>query len=182
MEATRDEIKIGFENILQPHNRTFEKWLASAHYQLYKYYLRQYETPHDIVNALYVKFMDGQRKWDKTKCPDFIQFFLKSIQSHVKNLARIQKVNIEIDDECTLTECTERNNPLHTEEFIELCMTKLKDDEKLLQLFNAFSDGLANKEVAKELCMNIRDVQNAKKRILRKLQPVYVEYFGKCKE
>jgi DNA-directed RNA polymerase specialized sigma24 family protein len=182
MEATRDEIKSGFENFLQPHNRTFEKWLASADYQLYKYRLRQYETPHDIVNALYVKFMDGQRKWDKAKCPDFIQFVFKAIQSHVKNLARTQKVYIEIDDQCAITVWNERNNPLHREEFIELCMTKLKDDEKLLRIFNSFSDGLANRDVAKDLNMNIREVRNAKKRIIRKLQPVYEEYFKKSKE
>ena len=54
------------------------------------------------------------------------------------------------------------------EEFMELCKNKIKNDEKLLQLFNAFSNGLSNMDVAKEFSLSIREVQNAKKRILRK--------------
>jgi hypothetical protein len=179
MEATQDEIKSGFENILQDHNRTLETWLASAHVQLDKYRLLQCLSAHDVVHALYVKLMEGERRWDKDKCPDFIQFFFKAIRSHVKNLAITQKVCVEIDDQSKITVWNDWNNPLHMEEFMELCKNKLKNDEQLLRIFNAFSDGLANKDVAKELSMNIRDVQNAKKRMLRILKPVYGNYFGK---
>ena len=177
MEATRDEIKSGFEKILQRQDGTFERWLASADFRLYKYRLLAGESAEDVVHTLYVKLMEGQRKWDKEKCPDFIQFFFKAIQSHVKNLAITQKVHVEIDDRHAVTVWNDWNNPLHMEEFMELCRNKIKNDEKLLQLFNAFSNGLSNMDVAKELSLSIREVQNAKKRILRKLQPVYGKYF-----
>jgi hypothetical protein len=67
--------------------------------------------------------------------------------------------------------------PMH--EFITLCLERLRREDGLLPLFYAFSDGLSNREVARELNMNIRDVQNAKKRIIRRLMPVYERYYGK---
>jgi len=177
MEATRDEIKIGFENILQIHNRTFEKWLASAQFQLYKYSLLRYHNARDVVHSLYVKFMDGERTWDKEKCPDFEQFFFKAIHSHVKNLAITQKMQVPLDDDRFMSAWNDRDTTEHMEEFMELCRNTLKADESLLQIFDAFSDGFANRDTARVLNLDIRDVLNAKKRIIRKLQPIHDAYF-----
>jgi RNA polymerase sigma factor (sigma-70 family) len=182
MEATRDEIKSCFKEILQRDDGTFEKWLASANFRLHKYCLLRYESAHDVVHTLFVKLMDGRRKWDKEKDPDFAYFIFRLIHSHILNLAITRKEEVEFDEDRETQAWDDLNThgPLH--EFMEICLQRVSRDESLVPIFYAFSDGLSNREVARELNMRIRDVQNAKKRIIRRLQPVYERYYKSSEE
>ena len=155
----------------------YEKWLFSAHKQLQNYHLHSCENAEDVVHTLYVKLMDGRRKWDKDKYPDFIIFFFMLIKSHIRNLAETEKEEVELDDPVEKLFRNYRSSLGQPSEFKELCLKKLGDDENLRKIFYAFADGLANREVAKDLNLNIRIVQNTKKRIIRKLQPVYDQYY-----
>ena len=179
MEATRDEIKLGFEKVMQCQDGTFQKWLASAHFQLHKYNLLRYESAQDVVHTLYVKLMDGQRKWNMEKEPDFAVYFFKLIYSHIRNLAITKKERVEYDEDKEAHAWNDLSSHGLRHEFMELCLQRLTQDESLVQIFYAFSDGLSNWKVAQDLNISIRDVQNAKKRIIRRLKPVYERYFEK---
>ena len=177
MEATQDEIKRVFETLMVQNDGVYEKWLASAHVRLQNYHLHSCESAEDVVHTLYVKLMNGRRKWDKDKYPDFIIFFFMLIKSHIRNLAETEKEEVELDDPVEKFFGNNRSLLEQACEFKELCLKKLGDDERLRKVFCAFADGLANREVAKDLNLNIRIVQNTKKRIIRKLQPVYDQYY-----
>jgi hypothetical protein len=99
------------------------------------------------------------------------------IRSHINNLAETENDEIELDDQMEINSQDIPGFTGQMYEFKELCLNELGDDEGLRKIFCAFSDGLANREVAKDLDMSICDVQNAKKRIIRKLQPVYDQYY-----
>jgi len=99
------------------------------------------------------------------------------IKSHISNLAETEKDKVELEDQMETISLIDQNLPGQTHEFKELCLKELKDDENLRKIFCAFSDGSTNRDVAKNLDLNIRVVQNAKKRIIRKLQLVYDQYY-----
>ena len=177
MEATQDEIIRGFATILKQTDGTYERLLASAHHRLENYHLLECVNEKDVLHTLFIKLIDGDRKWDKDKYPNFVIFLFMLIKSHISNLAEIEKGEVELDDQMEINSQDIPGFHGQMHEFKELCLNELGKDESLRKIFCAFSDGLANREVAKDLDMSICDVQNAKKRIIRKLQPVYDQYY-----
>jgi RNA polymerase sigma factor (sigma-70 family) len=176
MEATRDEIKTHFEAILKRDDGVFEKWLASAHFLLQRYHLLEYESAGDVLNTLYVKLIDGPRKWDKEKYPDFVIYIFMLIQSSIRNLAETEKKKTAFHGETVTLLQQEHHTPYPVPELMDLCLNELGPDEVMRKIFSAMSEGLPNREVAEELNLNICFVQNMKKRIIRKLMPVFEEY------
>lgn len=65
------------------------------------------------------------------------------------------------------------------QEFETLCLKVLKDDVDAGIIFLDLLVEDTNKEIAEDLGIDVSMVENAKKRIQRKLLPVYQEYFGK---
>ncbi|MDD8017241.1 MAG: sigma-70 family RNA polymerase sigma factor [Bacteroidota bacterium] len=67
---------------------------------------------------------------------------------------------------------------LAMQELETLCLKKLEHDADAGIIFLGMLDKKTNKEIAEDLGIGVSAVENAKKRIQRKLRPVYQECFG----
>lgn len=178
-----NEIKALFETIVLDDDGTFKKWLAYTYKLLAGYGLLHLYSPQEIVNTVYLKIVENARIWDRTKFPDIRRFFFVVIKSHIGNLAKKEREKVEFDEEfhkpAIETDC-DYEGTRNFNEFLTIALEKLDHDKQEDKIFLCFLDNMQNLEIAEHLTISVHDVENAKKRIQRKLIPLYEKYYPLC--
>lgn len=133
----------------------------------------------DIVLFSIEQIYHGQRNWDPQKAPELKDALISIINSNISNnIYSSEYKKRKIIDDSSEEENnfwdsqTTGENPEKEIEFKELRGTIyefLDDSEEDQTILMCIEDGYTNKEIAKMLEKSIRDIENAKKRIKRKL-------------
>ena len=197
MICDSEKILETIKEIMNKDDGTYEKWLSSAQRQLNIMLTgklkNKYEAK-DVVHCLIDKLYTGKRKWDCEKYPDFKIYFFMLIRSHISNLADFEEKYVdvndyrELDEECDNIPFFETNHfkPLRdilsekdAKELEKLSLDALGNDEDASIVFCYLIDGLQNSKIAEELGVDKKFVESAKKRIKRKLLPIFEEFFGR---
>jgi RNA polymerase sigma factor (sigma-70 family) len=186
-----------FENILKNDKGIYERWLAYADLLLKTFLtgkLRNKYEAKDIIHTLFEKLCSGKRKWDKEKYPNFITFFFMLIKSHIHNLAKFEGKFFEVEEYNEEGEENENKNTSTTmeninstslssilseanaKELIELSLEKLNGNDDDGIIFLSAKDGSPNRDIAEYLGIDISLVENARKRIKRKLLPLFEKF------
>ena len=139
------------------------------------------------MHELFVKFITGKRRWDHTKYPDFSLYFCLLIKSHIDNLCGKEQHCIKQSEEFfeRCVDACEEFSPTtylledQNDSFLERCVHQLETDIFLVLIFLDMTDGMRNKEISKEIHQSVPYVENAKKRIQRKLHPLFEEFYEK---
>jgi DNA-directed RNA polymerase specialized sigma24 family protein len=144
-------------------------------------------SPEDVALEAISLVIDGQRKYDPLKQPDFTEFMRSVVDSlvyHMGNKARRRKtartpirrdaetgemVEVEFQgnepdplDECLATDVMEQVR--------EMVMAEAADDPLVLRLFECLEAGITKRaEVAEYLEVDVGEVDKAQKRFRRKL-------------
>lgn len=197
MTAEPEEIIKVFESIINNGDGTYEKWLVTADMWLNNFLTGKLKNKYqakDIVHDLFIRLCDGKRKWDKDKYPDFVIYFFMLIKSRVWNLAKYEERLVNAAESYYEDENGENGNTgliidnvnylgldqvlseADEKELYQLCLEKLNDDEDGCIIFMEAAEGKSNREIAEELGVDIRFVENAKKRVKRKLLPLFGEF------
>ncbi len=156
-----------------------------------------YFQGHDVVAELVEKTIEGVRIWDMERV-SLNTFMYRNIESVVSNKNQreyrkaVTKDNYISNDQNGET-LLQFDNLLHTDndtiekeftrkEFFELLEDELMSDNDCIELYfgireNSF-DYRKNKEISKVLGMSVKDVENLKKRFLRRCNDVFLKYYG----
>lgn len=142
----------------------------------------------DFVQEAITKVIEGKRKWDPQKNPNFIKFLLGVISSIINNHTRklISKSHSDIEAK---TEIDFWNNILSVDRIVERLELKEleeyiynqleEDDEELALLLMYQLDGYEPQDLHEMLEYDrIEDVYNANKRLKRRCRN-YIEEFQK---
>ena len=116
------------------------------------------------------------------------------IKSHIANLALRERQLVSLVPQYSPTEgdvavISEEDLPdagavdgesvlqeIFTKEFLELCQKSLEGDDTMGIVFLEMAEEKTKKEIAENLGLTVSDVENIKKRIMRKLLPPYIKY------
>jgi DNA-directed RNA polymerase specialized sigma24 family protein len=176
VENDPEFIKKSFQSILDSSDGTYEKWLHYADIMITLYRLQEYLSPGDVINSIYLKLYDGERNWNQEKYPDLRVYVFMMIKSFVNNFNEKQKKNVciaplleRIGSFATLTDSA-------ANELKEQCLFALKDDPEGREVFLKLIEFHKNQEAAKNLGIEVKSVEYAKRRIQRKLKPVFEKY------
>jgi len=153
--------------------------------------------PEDVASEAIIKVIEGKRKYNKEEYPDFKMFLrsvVDSIVSNMLNLAERKKLhrlpNVGSDSDETRTFELEDNqlsplNNLMNKEVVDevnaVLMTAFSTDNIVCGILECLRAGIMKpSEMAEYLEVNIKDVNNAQKRLRRvietKLQDFRLEY------
>ncbi|PIQ09414.1 MAG: hypothetical protein COW71_06595 [Ignavibacteriales bacterium CG18_big_fil_WC_8_21_14_2_50_31_20] len=142
----------------------------------------------DTLQNVFEKILKLKRKWYYNKVPDFLKFLRMAIFSYLRN-ERNKKDNynytpIEADEESNtllidlITEYI-YNYPADKlvnesfEQLVDKCLEELKGDEIAFFVFEEMMEhSKTNIIIAKNLGLDVKDVENAKKRIKLKMAKV----------
>ena len=177
---------------------SYNKWLVQASIHLKFINLprvKERYTAEDIVHSIIEKLYTGKRKWDYNKYPELFYHVIYLIRSIVNNLIRYEEKFIDLvsyDEiegglEDIVPAANEINEPeadlLYSKiceaELLKICDDKLKDDEDALLVFYELIENKgknSHKMIAESLGVDVQFVQNAYKRIKRKLIKVLFNY------
>ena len=137
------------------------------------------KTADDFVQEAIASIFDGEstRNWDSAKHPDINKYLMGVISSLMSNLFTSAEMKI-ITSLSPDTFGTNSPMPFYDSvpqldgkmdlvTLIEKIQTDLEDDEIAFFVFTERLDGLPNREIASSLGIEVRDVENAQKRINR---------------
>jgi len=154
-------------------------------------------TSDDVVNNVLEKIISCKRRWNKERFPYILDFIRISMLSYVRN-ERKRKAKLELVDLCNeegeleewkhhdyLTVCFNNDlnenllDPLKYQKLYDQLWFELRKDVYATFVLEKRIDGMkSNIEIARNLGIEIREVENALKRIKRK----YSEIFRQLKE
>jgi DNA-directed RNA polymerase specialized sigma24 family protein len=176
VEKDPEFIKKSFQSILDSSDGTYERWLKYADIMIALYRLQEYLSPGDVINSIFLKLYDGERNWNREKYPDLRVYVFMIIKSFVSNFYEKQKKNMcitplleGIGSFATLSDAA-------AEELKEQCLFVLKDDSEGKEVFLKLIEFHKNQEAAKNLGIEVELVEYAKRRIQRKLKPVFEKF------
>ena len=141
----------------------------------------------DVVQIVLEKIITGVRHWNKSEMPDICKFILVTIHSYIRN----EKIRTGIPDIVNFTdlpacefeypavdgarsEIKNHHNKVFASDAEMLCERLLMHFDNINDVYayyvlqEVFNGAESNIEIAEELDINIREVENAKKRIRRK--------------
>ena len=141
----------------------------------------------DVVNTVIEKTINLKRKWYRDKITDFSQFLRFSILSYIRNERKRKEANEPIDNsdelydwegvfreerfidlvrETLRQDFAEENFALNFEMLLDKCYSAFEKDENTFFVFDARLDGeKSNVKIADDLKIEVKDVENALKRI-----------------
>jgi DNA-directed RNA polymerase specialized sigma24 family protein len=146
---------------------------------------------YEIVTGAIDLALDGTRTWDPVACP-FENFMFGVVRSRASALCRstasqLVKIAAQLpppeDDSADLLDRFADDSPrAHTaltveqeQEIERLIWSVARIDSVLARiLVLAIHEGMSNIEIAKELNLPVRDVENSKKRLHRAVRKLYV--------
>jgi DNA-directed RNA polymerase specialized sigma24 family protein len=151
--------------------------------------------PEDLVDRAFELVLDGTRPWDQERNPDPKLFFcgiIKSLVSHaVESAENTQGLLVEPGAKTggLLDIPSDRMNPgelvANTElsrDFQTAVKHALADDPLAYQLLECLqADIVKPAEMAEVLNTSVREINNAQKRLARKLEPVYTEFYKRSR-
>jgi len=190
MDTQDDDLRIRLEeqdwNLITKRLIWYAQWLAhrkswhTGHDDL-----PQGKPPADIACDAIKKVWNEERKWDSRKCPDLLDFLKSVVKSDMNHLVRSwgHEHFVPLDDEQESgfpepIETPEEKLKLKEEEdrssnFKNELEKLLKDDEDALLVFICLEEGFTKpKDIALQTGLSEKEVNNAKKRIRRRAQPL----------
>jgi DNA-directed RNA polymerase specialized sigma24 family protein len=176
VEKDPECIKKSFQSILDSRDGTYERWLQYADIMIALYRLQEYLSPGDVINSIYIKLYDGERNWDQEKYPDLRVYVFMLIKSFVSNFYEKQKKNICIAPLLEGIGSFATFSSKAAEELKEQCLFALKDEPEGREVFLTLIEFHKNQEAAKNLGVEVELVEYAKRRIQRKLKPVFEKF------
>ena len=142
-------------------------------------------TGADVVNELLVDLYDNRRTWNREEVHDIKAFVQSQVRSKVSNMLnhdhRLCRENEDADGEPGRDVFDPQGYTPDFESEIDSgkmdadCCKLFEGDEEALPVFRGIREGDTNLEIAADTGYTIREVENARKRIRRKLD----EYFGR---
>ena len=141
-------------------------------------------TSEDIVYGLLLDIMTGKRKWDIKKVPSIDIYVYHSIRSIVsRESSRKGNRCVSLDD-CVdngrnylcYNNIYEEENKNYINETIEACTRLFDKDTECGVVFLEACNAMKNQEIAEKYGMTVRDVENAKKRIRRRLKMTSINF------
>jgi hypothetical protein len=151
--------------------------------------------PEDLVDRAFELVLDGTRVWDQERHPDPRTFFcgiIKSLVSHaVESGKNVNEQLVEPGSKAAavLDVASDKMNPDDlvadaqlSRDFKKALKSALDGDPLAAQLLECFeADIVKPAEMAVVLNTPLRDINNAQKRLARKLEPVYKELFKRSR-
>ncbi len=135
-------------------------------------------------------FLDGTRKWDKTKHPDFLQFLQSVVDSKISHLVesvenrktrRINTAKKDNEPAYRLRGKSKRPDEIVIDEegrlrTREAVLAELGDDELAKSIFECIEAEITKPaEIAEYLGLDVSDVNNAQKRLRRAVDKAFVK-------
>ena len=176
----------------------YEKWVQYSERLIRLYNKNEvYFQGHDVVAELVVKTIEGVRVWDMERV-SLNTYMYKNIESIISNKSKREyrkavttdnyKLNNEEEDiplkldNLYHTDNTITEDVLVQKELFELLEDEIMNDNDCIELYfgirdNGF-DHTKNKEIAEVLGMKVKDVENLKKRFMRKCDNVFLKFYG----
>ena len=182
MQNDVDEINEQFRELIANERGEYEKLAAYAQKELRRRNLHRLYSGTDILHEAYLKLINHQRIWDKSKVSDFVRFMYMVVKSMIGNMAVLKRHIKSIDDDEYKIVLQSNDTILEDkelEEFHRCCLDKLKDIPHAQEIYRCFTDGMTNKETAEQLELPISEVENMKKRLKRYIPALSKRYYGK---
>ncbi len=189
--ASAEEVVAAFEDAYKNINGFHKRLLFFALGKIRQYFhantFRNLDAD-DVVQTVIKKILTLRRKWYRNKIPDFVKFVRLSILSHIRNewKRKDEAETVELLDEGgTLSaesvkeiikeyagkDIDENYFMKDIEILIRECSRALEDDVFSSFVFDEICEELnSNIEIAARLQISVCEVENAKKRIRRKLE------------
>jgi RNA polymerase sigma factor (sigma-70 family) len=187
MEDNRYVFQNIINDILQNDKELYGKWRDFASYLLERNFYgkgARHIKPEDIVNEVIAKVLTGKRKWDKKKVPNINTFMTMHIKSIISNLQKTESYFINFrdfnDDDDFIEEHigsihhTQHGRIEHEYEMREAMslwydIFEKAGDIECLKVLEWLRFEYKNYEIAEELNIETKQVENIKKRIRNKL-------------
>ena len=189
--ASKEEVAAAFEdaykNIKGFHKRLLNYTLGKIRLYFHSNTFRNNDA-NDVVQTVIKSILSQRRKWYKDKMPDFSKFVRLSILSHIRNERKrkdkLEEIDIldeegnsnvdniaEILKAYAREDLADRYFKKDIEKIYEECSRVLEDDIYASFVFDELCEGVgSNIEIAERLKIEVSEVENAKKRIRRKLE------------
>jgi hypothetical protein len=197
--ASRAEVFDALEEAYRKDRNLQKKLIHYAGKQIFKWF-EKYAigviTSADVVQIVIKKLIDGDRKWNRERIPNIIHLVLMAIISFVRNESKkYQNPNykentdhvVQYDEnedltKLNLSEITKLylDEDLNNESFsakaeriFTKCKEKLENDNDTDAYFvmeEFEKDNFSNIQIAANLKINVKEVENAKKRIRRSIK------------
>jgi DNA-directed RNA polymerase specialized sigma24 family protein len=145
-------------------------WLFYANQLLSSYHINHLYNGEDILDNIFLDIYTGKKEWDPICYTDIRLFVQLLIHTTIRNFADHEKHNVKLDTvEQFLTE--DHTIDIVMEHTItDHCLKELEDDETTSFVFLDAYEDMRNREITKDLGISVREVENAKKRMRRKLE------------
>ncbi len=194
MDSSEKSIKIQAIMKLYTDKEALLKKLYYKNELLYKTYFpkRQLaETSIDIVNGIIESMLTGKRKWDVDERPDAYNQVLYYIRSEIQNLQSretniIESIDIDtlnkrergIINRATQTNSDENLEGRRISEIYGKCASHIEEKGSKLvrKIFEGMYAEKSNIEIAKENEVEVKEVENAKRRMSRMLRSKFPYY------
>lgn len=192
------KIRNEFKEALGKDDGLYEKWVQYAErlVRLYSNGNEFYFQGTDVVAELVEKTIEGVRVWDMERV-SLSTFMYKNIKSVIYDKCQREYKKITTRDNCTTindnTETRigidnfaftdhERIEEAYTKkEFFNLLEKEIMDDNECIEFYLGIRENrynhTKNKEISEVLGMNVKDVENLKKRFMRKCDNVFLKYY-----
>lgn len=206
MIETPRKILEAMERVLKTVEGAYKIWLSYTlklmHCSFSSKDLRRINA-NDILSGITEKLLDGRRKWDSEKYPDFYKFMFLVIKSEVSNLAKqkdklvynyFEKISDRADelerrsefDFLSKYELRQKNeiadNEINDKKFslVDACNDVLHGQDEAL-VFECILDEMKPRHIAEILNWEVSKVNVIMKRIKRKVVPIIFDYYRKEK-
>lgn len=185
MTNANQEIIDAFKEAFSTNKKRLERWTAVAQRYLDLYSKNKFERhweAEDILMELIAKIMEGVRNYNPDKYKNADDFIYKSIRSIIDdelgNKNRVESFDKYegegIDGERTFTNTVEKRHKTDKDEIhlnyiikekLESAYEKLLGDEDAALVFLDWRKGLTSSEISESLGLELKEVEQAKKRI-----------------
>ena len=144
--------------------------------------------PEEIAVDAIIRVIDGPRTYDAQKCPDFNQYLrgvVRSMISHIidkrkatpritTNEGETKEINKEIIELNPLQICIEKEqidiNKSTIQKVESILEENFSEDKTVIDIYECYKAGIYTRsELAEYLEVDVREIDNAQKRLRRKL-------------
>lgn len=183
METSIEKAMAEIESAYMHNKKRSKSWINVAAKYLKLYGSNRFEnhlTAPDIVMEIINKILNGERKWDHNKVPDFDRFMYSTIQSVVEGKYRyrtqVESVN-NFKPEAKkgktyrgliagqYADNHDTAHLIHIRDKLERCYNELKHDDECGLVFIEWLHDKSNVQIAESLGITPAEVEKIKKRI-----------------
>jgi DNA-directed RNA polymerase specialized sigma24 family protein len=153
--------------------------------------------PADIAADAIVSVIAGERTWNQTKQPCFLTFLKGIVDSKVSHLVEScdNRVSVRLtyrtdQDDCPCSGKNDQRPPDDivadgelTAKFRAEMFAAVEGDQLAAQLFECFDADITNRsEIAEMLGVSVADVDNARKRLARRVEKAHKQYLRQTRK